>query len=121
MMLSVKFRPKTNRMTVDERAKLNGGFAAGPHNMASNRRIEERMMSDEMGGDKNMPPNLHDVGSDAEMCGNCQHYAEGEGCEKYQYPCKFSDVCDDYSPMGMAEGEEAPESPNPETREDEKE
>lgn len=101
----MKFPVNPRRMTVDERAKMNGGFVAGPNNRMSNDMIRQNAAKQEESG---KPPNLRDVGSDIEMCGNCMHYEEGEGCKKFDYPTSFSDVCDAYeagNPMAEAENE----------------
>jgi len=100
----MKFPVNPRRMTVDERAKMNGGFVAGPNNRMSNDMIRENAAKPAEGA----PPNLRDVGSDMEMCGNCMHYEEGEGCNKFNYPCSFSDTCDAYE-SGEDEDEEMEE------------
>lgn len=103
----MNFPVNPRRMTVDERAKMNGGFVAGPNNRMSNDMIRQNAAKQEESG---KPPNLRDVGSDIEMCGNCMHYEEGEGCQKFDYPCSFSDTCDAYEAgKPVSESEEEPE------------
>lgn len=99
----MNFPINPRRMTVDERAKINGGFVAGPGNRTSNDMIRESAAKQQ---DTGKPPNLRDVGSDMEMCGNCMHYEEGEGCKKFNYPCSFSDTCDAYEGAGGGDDEE---------------
>lgn len=118
MMPPSMFRPNTSRMTMDQRSKLNGGFIAGPGNLASNRMIEDRMMKGEdKAGGKDMPPNLRDVGTEEDMCGNCKNWdEEGMMCMLHKYPTKYSNVCDDHERsadalMGAEEsGEMMPDS-----------
>lgn len=100
----MNFPVNPRRMTVDERAKMNGGLVAGPNNRMSNDMIRQNAAKPTEGA----PPNLRDVGSDMEMCGNCMHYEEGEGCKKFNYPCSFSDTCDAYEGAG-GESEEMEE------------
>lgn len=93
------------KMTVDERAKINGGFIGGPYNPANRElRVPRQMKQDDPEAG---PPNLREAEDEKQSCGNCAFYKAEEGrCAPHGVDCEPTQVCDDFTSMDDAEGEE---------------
>lgn len=98
------------KMTVDDRARLNGGFLGGPRNLA-NRELRNMEPTVQEADSEAGPPNLR-IAEDPmrQSCGKCVFH-DGEMCEAHQVECAAEQVCDDFTPDDAAdEGGEAMDS-----------
>lgn len=84
------------KTTVDQRARMNGGFLGGPMNPA-NREARVMQPSVKPEDPEAGPPNLR-IAEDPEQqcCGKCVFH-DGEMCEAHQTPCSAEQVCDDFT------------------------
>ncbi len=82
------------KLTVNDRANLNGGFLGGPRNPV-NAGIQQKPPAPE--DPEAGPPNLR-IAEDPEQqcCGKCVFH-DGEMCEAHQTPCSAEQVCDDFT------------------------
>lgn len=94
------------KLTVDERAKLNGGYIGGPRNPVNRDLAMPRQMKQE--DPEAGPPNLREAEDPRMSCGSCAFYSDGEKmCGPHGVSCEPTQVCDDFTAM---DGEDSSES-----------
>jgi hypothetical protein len=90
--------------TVDQRAKRNGGFVAGPNHRMLNNATPQAAPEPQAG-----PAPGYKEGEPGHQCMECEYYEDDRTCTKHNFTTKPQMVCDDFEPK--TEGDEAPAEP----------
>jgi hypothetical protein len=90
--------------TVDQRAKRNGGFVAGPNHRMLNNATPQAAPEPAAA-----PAPGYKEGEPGHQCMECEYYQDDRTCTKHNFTTKPQMVCDDFEPK--TEGDAAPAEP----------